>query len=97
MVSVSSLLFGANLALYTLISMFINAQVMNYIKDALNDEKAVMVFSNNSEPIANEIMDNLVRGVTFLDAEGGYTHEKKKIIYCVVLSREIYLLNFIIV
>lgn len=88
-VSVSSLLFGANLALYTLISMFINAQVMNYIKDALNDEKAVMVFSNNSEPIADEIMDNLVRGVTFLDAEGGYTHEKKKIIYCVVLSREI--------
>ena len=88
-VSVSSLLFGANLALYTLISMIINAQVMNYIKDALNDEKAVMVFSNNSEPIANEIMDNLVRGVTFLDAEGGYTHEKKKIIYCVVLSREI--------
>ncbi|MEW9079453.1 YitT family protein [Terrisporobacter glycolicus] len=88
-VSVSSLLFGANLALYTLISMFINAQVMNYIKDALNDEKAVMVFSNNSEPIAAEIMDNLVRGVTFLNAEGGYTHEKKKIIYCVVLSREI--------
>ena len=69
--------------------MFINAQVMSYIKDALNDEKAVMVFSNNSQPIANEIMDTLVRGVTFLEAEGGYTQEKKKIIYCVVLSREI--------
>ena len=88
-VSVSSLLFGLNLALYTLIAMFINAQVMSYIKDALNDEKAVMVFSNNSQPIANEIMDTLVRGVTFLEAEGGYTQEKKKIIYCVVLSREI--------
>ena len=88
-VSVSSLLFGLNLALYTLISMFINAQVMSYIKDALNYEKAVMVFSNNSQPIANEIMDTLVRGVTFLEAEGGYTQEKKKIIYCVVLSREI--------
>lgn len=88
-VSLSSLLFGLNLALYTLIAMFINAQVMSYIKDALNDEKAVMVFSNNSDPIAAEIMENLVRGVTFLEAEGGYTHEKKKIIYCVVLSREI--------
>lgn len=88
-VSVSSLLFGLNLALYTLIAMFINAQVMSYIKDALNDEKAVMVFSNNSQPIANEIMETLVRGVTFLNAEGGYTQEKKKIIYCVVLSREI--------
>lgn len=88
-VSVSSLLFGLNLALYTLIAMFINAQVMSYIKDALNDEKAVMVFSNNSQSIANEIMETLVRGVTFLEAEGGYTQEKKKIIYCVVLSREI--------
>ena len=27
--------------------------------------------------------------MTFLEAEGGYTQEKKKIIYCVVLSREI--------
>lgn len=88
-VSASSLLFGLNLALYTLIAMFINAQVMSYIKDALNDEKAIMVFSNNSQPIANEIMDTLVRGVTFLEAEGGYTQKKKKIIYCVVLSREI--------
>lgn len=88
-VSVSSLLFGLNLALYTLIAMFINAQVMSYTKDALNDEKAVMIFSNSSESIASEIMESLVRGVTFLQAEGGYTNEKKKIIYCVVLSREI--------
>ena len=88
-VLMSSLLFGLNLALYTLIAMFINAQVMSYIKDALNDEKAVMVFSNNTQSIASEIMKTMVRGVTFLEAEGGYTREKKKIIYCVVLSREI--------
>ena len=88
-VSVSGALFGMNLALYTLISMFLNAQVMSYIKDALNDEKAVMVFSDSAEQIAEEIMEGLVRGVTFLQAEGGYTHTKKKVIYCVVLSREI--------
>ena len=84
-----SILFGLHLALYTLIAMFLNAQVMNSTKDALNDEKAVMVFSKDSELIADEIMKKLIRGVTFLEAEGGYTGEKKKIIYCVVLSREI--------
>ena len=88
-VSISGILFGVNLALYTLVSMFLNAQVMNYIKDALNDEKAVMVFSNNIDPIAEDIMQNLVRGVTFLQAEGAYTHTKKKVIYCIVLSKEI--------
>ena len=88
-IAIKNTAFGLNLALYTLIAMFLNAQVMNYIKDALNDEKAVMVFSNNSHQIAKDIMQILVRGVTFLEAEGGYTNEKKKIIYCVVLSREI--------
>ena len=88
-IAIKNTAFGLNLALYTLIAMFLNAQVMNYIKDALNDEKAVMVFSNNSHQIAKDIMQTLVRGVTFLEAEGGYTNEKKKIIYCVVLSREI--------
>ncbi|MEG1409905.1 MAG: YitT family protein [Terrisporobacter sp.] len=88
-VSVSGFLFGWNLALYTLIAMFINAQAMNFVKDAMNDEKAVMVFSNNVEPIAQDIMRELVRGVTYLDGEGAYTHERKKIIYSVVLSKEI--------
>ena len=88
-VLVSGFLFGMNLALYTLISMFINAQAMNFIKDAMNEEKAIMVFSNNAKDIASDIMKELVRGVTFLEGEGAYTNERKKIIYCVVLSKEI--------
>ena len=62
---------------------------MAVVKDAFFDEKSVMVFTKKSEEIADDIMKNLDRGVTFLDAEGGYTHEKKKIIYCVALSKEI--------
>ena len=88
-VSVSGFLFGMDLALYTLISMFLNAQAMSFVKDAMNDEKAVMVFTNSPDEIAEDIMTKLIRGVTFLDGEGAYTHERKKIIYCVVLSKEI--------
>lgn len=84
-----SFLFGMHLALYTLISMFLNAQTMSVVKDAFFEEKSVMVFTDKSEEIADDIMTDLVRGVTFLEAEGGYTHEKKKIIYCVALSKEI--------
>ena len=84
-----SFLFGINLALYTLISMFLNAQTMSVVKDAFFEEKAVMVFTEKSQEVAHDIMHNLVRGVTFFDAEGGYTREKKKIVYCVALSKEI--------
>lgn len=88
-VSASSFLFGLDLALYTLIAMFINVQTMNIVKDALNNEKAVIISSNNPDLIAKDIMSELVRGVTFFNGEGAYTNDTKKIIYCVVLSKEI--------
>lgn len=89
LVSIGGILFGMDLALYTLIGMFVSATVMNFVKDAMNSQKSVMVISRENELIANDIMKDLVRGVTFLDAEGAYTHEKKKIIYCIVASNEI--------
>lgn len=88
-VSIGGVLFGMDLALYTLIGMFLNAYAMNFVKDAMNYQKSVMVISKESESIAIDIMNILHRGVTFLDAEGAYTHEKKKLIYCIVSSNEI--------
>jgi uncharacterized membrane-anchored protein YitT (DUF2179 family) len=89
LVSIGGVLFGMDLALYTLIGMFMNASVMNFTKDALNSQKSVMLISKEYEKISQEIMSSLVRGVTFLEAEGAYTQEKKKIIYCIVSSNEI--------
>ena len=56
---------------------------MNIVKDAMNYQKSVMLISNKSEEIGNSIMKDLVRGVTYIEAEGAYTHEKKRIIYCI--------------
>ena len=88
-VAVGSALFGLELALYTLIGMYISSAVMNFVKDAMNNQKSVLIISRESESIAKDIMKQLHRGVTFLDAEGAYTNEKKKLIYCIVSSNEI--------
>lgn len=88
-VLVSATLFGMDLALYTLIEMFLSASAMNFTKDAMNCQKSVMVISGESESIAGDIMNILQRGVTFLEAEGAYTKERKRIIYCIVSSNEI--------
>lgn len=88
-VLLSSNLFGMNIALYTLISMFMNSQAVAVAKNMFLAEKSVMVFTEKTDEVAKEIMNDLVRGVTFLNAEGGYTHQQKKIIYCVALSKEV--------
>ncbi len=88
-VSIGGILFGTDKALYTLIGMFLNSSVMSVIKDAMNNQKSVMVISKECNLIANDIMDLVHRGVTFIEAEGAYTKEKKRIIYCIVASNEI--------
>ena len=62
---------------------------MNIVKDMMNTQKSVMLISSRSDDISKCIMKDLIRGVTLIEAEGAYTHEKKKIVYCIVASNEI--------
>lgn len=82
-------LFGVNLAMYTLIGMYINTNVMMFVKDMMNSQQSVMLISDKHEDIAQDIMNTFQRGVTFLEGEGAYSKESKKLIYCIVNSNEI--------
>lgn len=87
-VSLSSLLFGYKSAMYTLIAMYIGYTVLDKVQVGLNVKKNVIIVSEKSELVAEAILTRLNRGVTFLEGIGAYTHENKKVIYCIVTSRE---------
>lgn len=87
-VSLSSLLFGYKSAMYTLIAMYIGYTVLDKVQVGLNVKKNVIIVSEKSELVAETILTRLNRGVTFLEGIGAYTHENKKVIYCIVTSRE---------
>lgn len=102
-ISISSLLFSMNIvivligatlnsleiAIYTLISMFISSTVMNKIIDGLDRKKLLMIVTKKEKDVSKALINEIKRGVTFLDGEGAYTGEKKKIIYCVVSLRQL--------
>lgn len=88
-VCAGGLLFGFKLALYTLIAMYLASHTMAIVKDSFNSQKSIMVVSDYDEEIAHYIMTKLRRGVTYLEAEGAYTHHKKKLLYCIVKTSEI--------
>ncbi len=88
-VIVGSFLFGLRLGLYTLINFFMSANFMNITKDMLNSQKNIFILSKYTEEIANTIMRDLVRGVTYIHAEGAYTNRQMKMIYLIVSTEEI--------
>lgn len=95
-VIISSSLFEPILVMYTLISIFVSSNTMSTIKDLFNSQKSILLISDKYNEIAKDIMEIPKRGVTFIEAQGAYTNEPKKIIYCLVDSKQIPIIKKIV-
>ena len=81
---VAAFLFGVTPAMFTLISMFINATVTDKVIAGFNSRKAVVIVSEKADEIAEEILVELERGVTFLHGQGAFTHRERDVIFVAV-------------
>jgi uncharacterized membrane-anchored protein YitT (DUF2179 family) len=84
-----ALLFSLERALYTLIYIFINANVVDLVVTGLSQRKAVLIISPQWEKISKVIMENIHRGVTILNGRGAYTGTVENILYTVITFREL--------
>ncbi|MBQ7058604.1 MAG: YitT family protein [Firmicutes bacterium] len=62
--------------------------VLDKLLIAGNSRTQLIISSNHTEEIRERIMEDLDRGVTLLDAEGGYLREKKQLVLSVISNRE---------
>lgn len=86
---VSAFLFGFKPAMYTLISMYVCSMVTDRTIEGFNRKKTVTIISDHSEIIANTILKEIGRGVTFLHGEGAFTNQDRKVIFVVVTLTQV--------
>jgi uncharacterized membrane-anchored protein YitT (DUF2179 family) len=79
-----------------MLAYFVAHKVIDVVIQGFDEAKAVMIVSDYGEEIAEDITARLGRGVTFLEGRGGFTKEKKTILYSVVTRLEISKLRSII-
>lgn len=94
--SSAGLVFGWDRAMYSLIAYFIAFKVIDVTIEGLDEAKAAIIISEKGEEIAEAITARLGRGVTFLEGKGGFSKNKKTILYSVVTRLEIAKLKSII-
>ncbi|MFC6171286.1 YitT family protein [Loigolactobacillus jiayinensis] len=82
--------------MYTLLASFIFSQVVDFTQEGAYAARGILIISDDYQVIADDIMAQLDRGTSFLNAEGGYQHAAKQVIYCVVAPNEIALVKRII-
>ena len=95
-VSVAGFLFGIQPALFTLICMYVTSHVTDKVIVGLNQRKAVLIVSENAADIAEAIMYEMRRGVTFLHGQGAYSGKERQVIMVALSLTEIAKLKMII-
>ncbi|MDD4570323.1 MAG: YitT family protein [Tepidanaerobacteraceae bacterium] len=85
----SGIAFNWELAMYAWIALFISSKVIDLIQEGFNYAKAVYIISVKSEEISKKILTEMERGVTLLEAKGGYTSHNKYVLLCVITRLEV--------
>ncbi|WP_276357894.1 YitT family protein [Cohnella caldifontis] len=75
-------------ALFSMIAYYIAFKVIDLTIEGFDESKSVWIISDNYREVGNAIVDRLGRGVTYLNGEGGYTGDDKKVIFVVITRLE---------
>lgn len=86
---VAAILFGIKLAILTLISMFIAANITDNVVEGINRKKTVYIVSYKTDEILKAILKEVGRGATILRGEGAFTRQDKQVIFVVVTLTQI--------
>ena len=82
-------LVGARPALYAVLSVAITTKVSDTILNGMNDSKMIFVVSDHSYEIAEHVLYEMDRGCTAIPAQGMYSDEMRKMLFCVVGKKEV--------
>ncbi|WP_204121636.1 YitT family protein [Levilactobacillus sp. 244-2] len=81
---------------YTLIYSYVFSRIVNFTLEGAYAARGVIIVSTKHQEITNDIMEQMERGVSLINAEGGYSHQGRKMIYVVVAPGELYQVRQII-
>jgi uncharacterized membrane-anchored protein YitT (DUF2179 family) len=85
----SAFIFGIEQALYALIAMFITAKTIDVVQIGLGTSKMALIISDQEEELRQGILTHIYRGVTKINAFGGYTQDERPMLMVVVAQYEV--------
>jgi uncharacterized membrane-anchored protein YitT (DUF2179 family) len=84
----ATFVFGFDHAAYSLIAYYIAFKMIDITLEGLDQSKSVWIISDKYAEIGDALTSRLGRGVTYLNGEGAYTGDNKKVIFTVITRLE---------
>lgn len=83
--------FGIACALYSVIALYIASNITDKVILGISNTKTFYVVTSKPKDVKDLILNELKYTVTEIDARGGYTNEKKKMLMSVVPTRSYFI------
>jgi uncharacterized membrane-anchored protein YitT (DUF2179 family) len=88
--------FGWKAALYAMITLYVSGLVAETVLEGGGTVRTAMIVTAKPEEVSTCVIDELQRGVTWLEGRGAYTGNSRPVLYCVVNRAEIATLKAIV-
>ncbi|WP_139170822.1 YitT family protein [Paenibacillus naphthalenovorans] len=88
-IGTAGLLISPEKAMYALIGLFVTSKTINVVQVGLSYSKVAFIISKSEQALQKAILYELDRGLTKLQATGGYTGEEKTVLMVVVGQTEV--------
>ena len=85
----AGLSFSWENALYALVMLYISGIAAEGVTEGSNVVRTALIITTRPDEVARLIMSQMERGVTMLNARGGFTGEERTVIYTVVSRSEV--------
>ncbi len=87
-IAASALVFrNVDLALYAAIATILSSFCLDLVLYGRDEAKLVYLITDHEKTIANRLLEELEIGVTYLQGQGAYTRDNKKVILCAMQKR----------
>lgn len=87
-------LFGMEIALATIVGLAMQALFTDKVMSGFDESKAIFIMSEEHQQIADYITKEMGRGVTFLEGEGAFLHQRRRVVYAVITLPQLARLKF---
>ncbi|WP_164669323.1 YitT family protein [Virgibacillus doumboii] len=94
-VFISGFVFSWNLALLTMASIYITGVVIDRVHTR-HIKLSLMVVTTKGEELKNELIANLIRGITVMNGYGAYSNAENKVLYTVISRYELAIVKSLI-
>lgn len=80
--------FGVEIGLYQLISVYLTGVVINKVIDGISYRREVMIITSKRDVIMHYIISDMKKGATLLQGKGGFTGADTEIILSILTQRD---------